>query len=64
MTNLLQDMDRVYTGLQHLSIKPTKNNVAILLDTLTVMEKAYTFIQEHEKEADDGDDPAGKRDAD
>lgn len=34
----LADIDRVYQGLQHLSLQPTKNNTAILLDAMTVLE--------------------------
>lgn len=55
MTELLQDLDRVYTGLQHLNLQPTKHNTAILLDTLQVLESVYRFVGEN---APAGETPA------
>ena len=58
MEELLQELDRVHSGIQHLDIQPTKNNVAIVLDALTVLEKAYMFIKENtnKEEPKDGID--------
>ena len=45
MTELMKDLDRVYTGLQNLKIQPTKHNTAILFDTLQVLESVYKFVE-------------------
>ncbi len=42
----LADIDRVYQGLQHLSLQPTKNNTAILLDAMTVLEGVAAMMDE------------------
>lgn len=44
----IADIDRVYQGLQHLTIQPTKNNTAILTDTYIVLEAAADYIAERE----------------
>ncbi len=51
MDKLIKDIDRIYEGLQHLDIQPTKNNTTILLDTLHVLEAVYAHLQE-EKQKD------------
>lgn len=45
MGDLLKDLDRIYTGLQNLNVQPTKNNTAIILDTLQVLEVVYQYLQ-------------------
>lgn len=77
MTELMKDLDRVYTGLQNLKLQPTKHNTAILLDTFSVLESVYRFVEanaladeskdneEAEEEEDNGrDDSTGERNAD
>lgn len=61
MTELMNDLDRVYTGLQNLKLQPTKHNTAILLDTFSVLESVYRFVEEnapavgiHDAEEEDG----------
>lgn len=52
---LLKDLERVYKGMQNLNVQPTKTNTAIILDTLTVLEKAYAFVKDHgEEESENG----------
>lgn len=46
MKELLEEIDRIYDGLQHLQLQPTKSNTAIIFDALTVLEKVYAKIQE------------------
>ncbi len=42
-----EEISRVYQGLQHLvGLPPTKNNLAIILDALQVLEMVYNSIQE------------------
>lgn len=42
-----EEIRRVYQGLQHLNgLAPTKNNLAIILDALQVLEMIYNSIQE------------------
>lgn len=42
-----EEISRVYQGLQHLNgLPPTKNNLAIILDALQVLEMVYNSIQE------------------
>lgn len=42
-----EELSRVYQGLQHLDgLPPTKNNLAIILDALQVIEMVYNSIQE------------------
>lgn len=50
MKELLQDMDKAYTALQRLNLQPTKANMTILMETLNVMEKAYVYIKDQQKE--------------
>lgn len=50
--NLQKDIDRVYQGLQHMQVEPTKANLAILLDTMQVLETVFHFL--------DGLKPSGK----
>jgi len=50
MEELLSDLDRVYQGIQHLQLEPTKINTAIVLDALQVMENVYRFIKERSEE--------------
>lgn len=45
-----EEISRVYKGLQHLEgLPPTKNNLAIVLDALQVLEMVYNSIQEEVK---------------
>ena len=45
-----EEIRRVYQGLQHLNgLSPTKNNLAIILDALQVLEMIYNSIQEEVK---------------
>ena len=45
-----EEISRVYQGLQHLDgVPPTKNNLAIILDALQVLEMVYNSIQEEVK---------------
>ena len=62
MKELIQELDRVYSGIQHLEIQPTKNNVAIILDALNVIEKAFVFIKGHtgEEEPENGRNDSAK----
>lgn len=46
MDNLLNDLDRAYKGLQHLQLESTKTNMAIIWDTLNVLEKVSAHLQE------------------
>lgn len=39
-----KDVDRVYQGLQHLHIEPTKANLAILMDAMQTMENVYRYL--------------------
>ena len=45
MENLLNDVDRVYTGIQNLNVQPTRSNTAIILDALTVLERIYGMLK-------------------
>lgn len=45
MENLLNDVDRVYTGIQNLNVQPTRGNTAIILDALTVLERIYSMLK-------------------
>ena len=63
MSELLQKLDRVYIGIQNLNVQQTKENTAIILDALTVLEEAYNFVKEREKE-NERNDSTGERDAD
>ena len=47
MMELMKNLDRVYTGLQNLKLQPTKSNMAILFDTLQVLESVYRFVEEN-----------------
>lgn len=49
MGDLLKDVERIYDGIQHLQIQPTKTNTAIMLDTMQTLEKVYSFLQQSEK---------------
>lgn len=63
MSELLQKLDRVYIGVQNLNVQPTKENTAIILDALTVLEEVYNFVKEKENE-NERNDSTGERDAD
>jgi len=52
MEELLSDLDRVYTSVQHLQLEPTKTNTAIILDALQVMEKVYRLLKEQNREGE------------
>lgn len=41
---LLKDLERSHEGLQHLHIDATEGNLNIILDALTTMKTAYSFI--------------------
>ena len=41
---LLNDLKRSHEGLQHLHIDATEGNLNIILDALTTMKTAYSFI--------------------
>ena len=41
---LQKDIDRVYQGLQHMQVEPTKANLAILLDAMQTLEVVYNFL--------------------
>lgn len=56
MESLAADIDRVYQGIQHLRVAPTKENVAILFDTMSVLEELYKFVRERTENAADGND--------
>lgn len=56
---LKKDLDRVYQGLQHMQVEPTETNLAIMLDTLQVIKKAYAFVCQHPDEPEQ----AGEEDA-
>ena len=47
---LMKDLDTAYQGLQHLSVEPSKNNLAILTVALQAMEGAYAYLQNLPKE--------------
>lgn len=63
---LLKDIDRTYTGLQHLDMQPTRNNTAIILDSLQVLEEIYSYLKNEEaaesekKHSDDSSDGSSK----
>lgn len=52
--DLQEDIGRVYQGLQHLDMMPTKNNLAIVLDALQVMEEVNVYLQQTEEVETDG----------
>ena len=56
MVPLAADINRVYQGIQHLQVAPTKENVAILFDTMSVLEELYKFVRERTENAADGND--------
>ena len=41
---LLKDLERSHEGLQHLHVEATEGNLNIILDSLTTMKAAYSFI--------------------
>ena len=44
-SEMMQSLERVHEGLQHLQNMPTtRDNLAIVLDALQVLEAAYQFI--------------------
>lgn len=55
MEPLAADIDRVYQGIQHLQIAPTKDNIAILFDTMNVLEGLYNYVKERTDNAADCD---------
>lgn len=52
---LLSEIDRAFGGIQHLQLAPTKPNVAILFDTMNVLEAVYNFVKEMPDHAADSD---------
>lgn len=48
--NLQEEIARVYQGLQHLDMPPTKNNLAIVLDALQVLEIVHEHLANNQKE--------------
>jgi hypothetical protein len=52
---LLEDIDRVYKGLQNLQITATKANTAIVLDALQVLESLYQHLKGEKYAATDVD---------
>lgn len=53
LRELQADLNRVYEGIQHLQVQPTKVNVAIILDALQTLEKCDDFLKEvHDGNAD------------
>ena len=56
METLAADIDRVYQGIQHLQVAPTKENVAILFDTMSVLEESYKYEKARAENAADGND--------
>lgn len=52
--DLQEDISRVYQGLQHLDMMPTKNNLAIVLDALQVLEEINVYLQQTEEVETDG----------
>ena len=47
-------IDRVYQGLQHLDMMPTKNDLAIVLDAIQVLEEINVYLQQTEEVETDG----------
>lgn len=43
---LMQDAARAYEGLQHIDAPMTRNNVAIVFDTLQVLQNIHAFLGE------------------
>ncbi len=43
--------DKVYKDLQGIGIQPTKTNMAILMETLTLLENVYKYLGAEEAEA-------------
>ena len=41
---LLKDLERSHSGLQHLHIEATEFNLNILMDALATLKKAHAFI--------------------
>lgn len=50
MKELLDEIERIHDGLQHLQLQPTKSNTAIIFDALTVLEKVYAKINESDQQ--------------
>lgn len=46
MNELLTSIDRAYQEIQNLQLQPTKNNLAIIMDVLQVLENAYNHLKE------------------
>ena len=46
MNELLTSIDRAYQEIQNLQLQPTKNNLAIIMDVLQVLENAYSHLKE------------------
>lgn len=55
MEDLMQDIDRVHNGIQHLQVQPTKTNTAIILDALNVLEKVYQHLDKQKEEKEGGE---------
>lgn len=53
---LLADVDRAFTGLQHLQLAPTEHNVAILFDAMNVLKTVYNAVKEMPEHAADSND--------
>ena len=41
---LLKDLERSHSGLQHLRIEATEGNLNIIIDALTTLKKAHALI--------------------
>ena len=46
MNELLTSIDRAYQEIQNLQLQPTKNNLAIIMDVLQVLENSYNHLKE------------------
>lgn len=61
---LLKDLERSHSGLQHLRIEATEGNLNIIIDALTTLKKAHALISiiskptEASDTKDSGDDDA------
>lgn len=42
---LLELLDKAYQDVQMLDLKPTKGNMAILMNVMVAMEQAYKYLQ-------------------
>lgn len=44
MEELMKDLDRAYSELEHLDIAPTHPNVLILADVFGILKNAYEYL--------------------